>query len=179
MTGRLLSAFYLALVTSHLEVAANCRSALVYRAPKRIAIQCRAPAVIEARHDASTPGVDIDEMLGHAGVGDQEHFKTATAGMAVAARNPSVVRSSRSRSLSGRSNRDHRHVAFCAQSSSATTRALTTGVRSPITAVNRPHLQRRRALPRHRIRVVRGPEQGSLRHRAPRREAFPSGCHDR
>ena len=75
-------ALFNALWRPHLELPAYQRAFFVDGAHHRVAIQRRAPAVIQAQHDLPTPIVGVDIALGHARVGDQHDFELAAAGRA-------------------------------------------------------------------------------------------------
>ncbi len=75
-------AFCQAIFRTRFKLATDQWPSLVDGAHHGVAIQRRAPAVIQAQHNLATPLIGIDIALRHAGVGDKHHFQLATAGCA-------------------------------------------------------------------------------------------------
>src|SRR5574340_434922 len=71
---------------SHLIVTADHRPAAVNRAPQRVPVQRRAPAVVETRHDPSSPPVLLRQFWRNVVVTHQHHLQPAAASFTRGAR---------------------------------------------------------------------------------------------
>src|SRR5690606_32253073 len=77
--------FFQALGGAQFEFTADQGALRVDGAAHAVAVECDAPAVVEAAHDFTAPGIGVDIARGHAGVADQHDFQLAAAGCAGAA----------------------------------------------------------------------------------------------
>lgn len=71
------------LVTAHLKFTTHPGPLVVNRTQHGVSVQGCAPAIIEPRHAMSAPLVYLNKSIGHASVGNQDNFQTATAGRTV------------------------------------------------------------------------------------------------
>jgi hypothetical protein len=63
---------------------------LVNCARQGSSIQGRAPTVIQPGHAPPTPLISLNEIVGHAGIGNKHDFQTTAAGLAIQTAHPVI-----------------------------------------------------------------------------------------